>query len=429
MREASASLIFFLVFLKTWWYVIHEVEGNSTRRMKCVAEGVNSMTKKVRIAALGCGGRWIGLCSLYARIPGVEIVAVCDVAKGAAERAAAVQKENVGYAPSVYTSFEEMRKNEIYDAIVITADPDVQVDFAVAEMDRGIHVMTEVPAAYTIEQCRRLVDAVEKNGVKYQLAEQTRYWHFIRLWREMAQRGEFGKIMYAEGEYLHYEEKWDFFQHAETGERVWTNDPSYHNNPLYKKAWRYRAFMDPIWYLPHELSPLLSITGGRIERVSCLGTRKGESYTQGFDVRDLECALMYNSNDVIFSLRAGFTAPYGNKKKTNAHWYQIKGTKQSVEWARSGLDEPKLYRPETGWELHPEWGTADPDAEELFRSAPHGGADAYPLYDFVRAIIHDETPAMVVYRAVETAAPAIMAVQSAKMGGITLEVPDFRPAK
>ena len=387
------------------------------------------MSRTIRLAALGCGGRWRSLCGVYGKIPGVEIVAVCDLSREAAETAALVQKKEIGYAPEVFDSYEEMRKEAVYDAIHITSDPDVQVDFAVEEMNRGIHVMTEVPAAYTIEQCRRLVDAVEKTGVKYQLAEQTRYWNFIRIWREMAERGDFGRIIYAEGEYLHYEKKWDFFRNKATSERVWTNDPSYHQDPAYEKTWRYRAFMDPIWYLPHELSPLLSITGGRIERVSCLGTRRGDSFTEGFDVRDLECALMYNSNDILFSLRAGFTAPYGPKKETGAHWYQIKGTKQSVEFARSTLDEPKLYRPETGWELHPEWGTADPEADAVFRDAPHGGADAYPMYYFVRSILRDETPPMDIYRAVETAAPAILAVQSAKLGGIELEVPDFRPGK
>ena len=32
-----------------------------------------------------------------------------------------------------------------------------------------------------------------------------------------------------------------------------------------------------------------------------------------------------------------------------------------------------------------------------------------------------------VYQAVETAAPAILAAQSAEQGGVLLEVPDFRP--
>ena len=45
---------------------------------------------------------------------------------------------------------------------------------------------------------------------------------------------------------------------------------------------------------------------------------------------------------------------------------------------------------------------------------------------FIDAIINDKTPAVDVYTAVETAAPAIMAAESARKGGALLEVPDFR---
>jgi len=382
--------------------------------------------KKIRFAVLGSAGRWISVDNVYPVHPNAEFVAMCDIADGYAENAAAHLKEMTGQEAAVYTSYEDMVKNACYDAIIIMCDPDIQVDYAVREMDRGIHVMTEVPAAYTIDQCWALVNAVKRNGVKYQLAEQTRYWHFIDIWRRMAQAGEFGKIYYAEGEYLHYEPAWDYFRNKKTGHRIWTSDPSYDNNPEWERSWRYRYFKDPILYLPHELSPLLSITGGRIEKVSCFGTRCGSYASEGFDTRDLECALMYNSNDTIFSLRAGFTAPYGHKRETGAHWYQVKGSKKTAEWARSTVDTPKLFDAEKGWEEHPEWCCADPDAPEEFKRALHGGADYYPMYYFMDAILNDKTPPMDVYKAVETAAPAILAKESANQGGIMLNVPDFR---
>ena len=71
-------------------------------------------------------------------------------------------------------------------------------------------------------------------------------------------------------------------------------------------------------------------------------------------------------------------------------------------------------------------GPMDPNAPEEFKRALHGGADYYPMYYFMDAILNDKTPPMDVYKAVETAAPAILAVESANKGGIMLEVPDFR---
>ena len=389
-------------------------------------ENTIQTNKKIRLAILGNGPRGTGLGGVYAQHPNVEVVAVCDIADGLAENASQHLNNCVGYTPKAYTSYEQLSKNAAYDAILIAVDPDIQVDYAVREMERGIHVMTEVPAAYTMDQCYTLVNAVRKTGCKYQFAEQTRYWSFIKKWREMAQAGAFGRIYYAEGEYLHYEPKWDYFRHKKTGHHVWTDDPSYDQNPDYERTWRYYTFANPIFYLPHELSPLLSVTGGRIESVSCLGTKQGESYTKGFDVRDLECALMHNSNGAIFSLRAGFNAPYGFKRETGAHWYQIKGTEKSVEWARSELDCPKEFIPGQGWVEHTDWTCADAEAPEAFKNAPHGGADLYPIHYFIDAILNDKTPPMDVYHAVETAAPAILAAESANRGGILLQVPDFR---
>lgn len=382
--------------------------------------------RKIRLAVLGTGPRWRDLSTIYLQHPALEITALCDIAAEDLSLAAQKLKEAYGCEPKIFSSYEDMVKNAVYDAIFIACDPDIQVDYAVAEMARGIHVMTEVPAAYTIEQCHALVNAVERYGVKYQLAEQTRYWNFIAKWREMAARGEFGKIFYAEGEYLHYEPEWDFFRNKKTGSRVWTSDPSYETNPDYERTWRYRTFTDPILYLPHELSPLLSITGGRITSVSCMGTERGSDGLKGFDTRDMECAVMHNSNGAIFCVRAGFTAPYGRKKSTSSHWYQIKGTEKSVEWARSRIDLGKSYTEADGWVEHPEWSCHDPNASEEFRNASHGGADYYPMFYFADAILNDKTPPMDVYRAVETAAPAILAAESARQGGILLQVPDFR---
>jgi len=383
-------------------------------------------TKKIRLAALGTGPRWRDLSAIYLRHPAIEIVALCDICHTDISLAAKKLKDEFGYEPRIYASYEEMCQNTVYDAIFIACDPDIQVEYAVREMERGIHVMTEVPAAYTIDQCYALVNAVKRTGAKYQLAEQTRYWNFISQWRKMAQSGEFGKVFYAEGEYMHYEPEWDFFRNKKTGERVWTNDPSYEVSPDYERTWRYRTFTDPILYLPHELSPLLSITGGRITSVSCMGTARGSVATEGFDTRDLECAIMQNSNGALFCVRAGFTAPYGKRKSTSSHWYQIKGSKKSVEWARSRIDLGKSYSEEDGWIEHPEWSCHDPNAPAEFQTASHGGADYYPMYYFADAILNDKTPPMDVYLAVETAAPAILAAESARLGGKLLEVPDFR---
>ena len=381
--------------------------------------------KKIKLGFLGVGARGEVLMDCYRLHDKVDIVAFADIAENRAADMAAQFYKKTGKTVNVYTCYEDMLKGEALDALFIGIDPDKQVDYAVDAMKRGIHVMTEVPAAFTIDQCWNLVNTVKSTGAKYMLAEQTRYWNFINEWRKMNDAGEFGKIYYAEGEYLHYEPYWDALRHKDTNHRIYPSTPEDMKNPDAIPSWRYYCFQEPIFYLPHELSPLLSVTGGRIEKVSCLGTKEGSYAEPYFGYRDLQTALMYNSNDVIFSLRAGFSAPYGMKNDIGHHWYQLKGSKATVETARSTLDTMKIYRAGGEWETK-NWGTRDESQPDYIKNAEHGGADFYPIMHFVDAILNDTTPLMDVYKAVETAAPAIKAAESARKGGILLEVPDFR---
>ena len=385
--------------------------------------------KKVKLGVLGCGVRIDGLISCYALNPAVEFTAFCDYADGLAEKVAKKYQDITGIKAAVYTDYEKMMQDKNFDGLLITVDPDYQVDYACDAMERGVHVMTEVPCCTKIEDCYKLVETVEKTKMKYQLAEQTRYWYFIQEWKKLADAGELGKLLMVEGQYLHYEKKWDYFMHKKTKLHDTVEDGALANDPDREIAWRYRLFKHPIFYLPHTLSPLLSITGGRIEKVACFGTKEQSYCAQGIAVRDIESAIMYNSNDVIFNVRAGFTSPHSTQEGTHAHWYNVKGTKGSVEWARASKENPKIWTLADGWKERPDWTLEVPygkDTEEFIKHGAHGGADGYPLKHFVEAIVNDTTPLMDVYKAVETAAPAILAAKSSELGGVMLEVPDFR---
>ena len=379
--------------------------------------------KKIKIAFLGVGPRGHGLINTYKNHEKIEFTAVCDSQDGLAEQVAASCFPDGSV--KAYKSYETMLKESKIDLLMIAIDPDIQVDYAVDAMNCGIHVMTEVPAAYSIKQCADLVNAVEKTGAKYQLNEQTRYWHFIKEFREMAKLNEFGKIIYAEGHYQHYLPAYDDFIDIKTGRHTGSVDSCLFIDPDLRQSWRGRNFRNPIFYLPHTLSPLLSVTGGRITKVACFGTRPLSYVAEGFNYRDMQHAIMYNSDDILFSVRASFTMPHGDNNLTGCHWYQVKGTKASVETPRSVLDSGKKWTAETGWNDMPQQ-TEDSEAEAHIKNSGHGGADFYPLDAMINAILNDETPPMDVYKAVETAAPAIIAAQSCEKGGVMLEVPDFR---
>ena len=375
----------------------------------------------LNLGIVGLGPRARYLIKLYQTHPAWNITAICDKYQRNIDLA---RGEMIDKTVPAYTDYEKLMAAGGLDALLIAIDPDQQVAMVCDAMRRGLHVTSEVPAAYTIDQCWDLVHTVERTGMIYQLHEQTRYWKFIRDWQEMAQNGEFGKILFMEGEYLHYESNWDLEMDTNTGELLYGSECA--GRPGIVPTWRARSFRHPILYLPHEMSPLLSIANARVTHVSCIGTRPISYSDAGFRTRDLEVALMRTDKDTIIRVAAGFTTPHGSRGGTGSHWYQVKGSKATAEWCRTDTDKPKLYRATTGRWQEMDWSTEDKHADNVVRESGHGGADWWPVDSFAKAILKGKHGYMDVYTAVETAAPAVIAAKSAEMGGAMLEVPNFR---
>ena len=74
-----------------------------------------------------------------------------------------------------------------------------------------------------------------------------------------------------------------------------------------------------------------------------------------------------------------------------------------------------------------DWRYERTDATPEARGSGHGDADYYVHAAFRDAVIGRKAPELDVYRAMETAAPAILAADSIAQGSKLLRVPDFRP--
>lgn len=143
--------------------------------------------KNVKLGILGAGPRATCLLETYAKSPSVTVTAVCDRADGLVETLAKkYENESGNHDVKVFFDYDEMMRSRNFDALIVTVDPDHQIQIACDAMERGVHVMTEVPCCTSIEECWKLVHTVKRTGMKYQLAEQTRYWYFISEWRKMA---------------------------------------------------------------------------------------------------------------------------------------------------------------------------------------------------------------------------------------------------
>ncbi len=103
----------------------------------------------------------------------------------------------------VGTSYEDALADPSIDAVVL-ATPHTrhraQVEAAAAA---GKHVFCEKPFALTVEDAKAAIAACRKTGVALGVGHNRRLWPSIVKLKEAVSSGEFGTIMFAEGNYSH----------------------------------------------------------------------------------------------------------------------------------------------------------------------------------------------------------------------------------
>jgi predicted dehydrogenase len=128
----------------------------------------------------------------------VCLAAICDPDDGA--RAAWTEDRPGVHA---HSSFEALVDDPTVDAVLIATPMPMHAAQAVTALNAGKHVLSEVIAATTLDECWDLVETVERTGLTYMMAENYCYRREVMMVRNMAEAGLFGDITYAEGAYIH----------------------------------------------------------------------------------------------------------------------------------------------------------------------------------------------------------------------------------
>ena len=162
---------------------------------------------QVRIGFVGVGGMGTAHVRNLARIDGCAVSAVCDIREAHAERAADIIEEAGHPRPALYTNgetdFERLCAEADVD-LVYTATPwRWHVPVCVAAMENGKHSATEVPAAYTLEDCWRLVETAERTNRHCLMMENVNYGRAELLCLNLVRQGLLGEILHSECGYLH----------------------------------------------------------------------------------------------------------------------------------------------------------------------------------------------------------------------------------
>jgi predicted dehydrogenase len=364
---------------------------------------------KLNIGIVGACGRGASFRLACEAVEGVRIHAACDTNAEALPEAAA----RLG-AAEAYTDYEEMLARSELDAVIVGTPMPLHVRQSIAALEAGLHVLCEVPAGVSIEECRDLVEACARSDRVYMMAENYTYIRANVIVRSIAEQGLLGTPYYAEGEYLH--------NIRDLAERT---------------TWRlkWQTGIDGVTYPTHSLGPILQwMAGDRVVSVSCAGS--GHHYLdprgQPYANEDSCVMLCRMARGGLAKIRVDLIS--SRPHAMNAH--QIQGTDGCYESARAPGDRNRIWlrsrRPkEDGWmdleeladEFLPDYWR---EGVAMARQAGHGGGDYFEVLDFVAAIRGERPCPIGIHEAMDMTLPGLVSQQSILEGGRWLEVPDSR---
>lgn len=162
--------------------------------------------KKLRVGIIGLGRGMAG-CRGFNVIPGCEVTAICDLNAVRIKKALQSIEKAGRPAPKVYTGGAEEWKRLCDDKnvdLVYNATPwELHVPIALYAMHAGKHVATEVPAAFTVDECWELVNTSERLKRHCMQLENCCYGEIEMLALNLCRLGKLGDLVHGEGAYIH----------------------------------------------------------------------------------------------------------------------------------------------------------------------------------------------------------------------------------
>jgi predicted dehydrogenase len=341
--------------------------------------------RKIRVGLVG-----YGVCQFSAGFgfqdhPNVTVTAVSDLIP---ERCRELSR--VTRCAKTYPSLEELVKDDSIEAVFVATDAPSHARHCIDVLKHGKHAASAVPAVCgSLDDAHRLFEAVGRSGRKYMMFETSAFYEDCHAMRQVYRAGGFGKLIYTEGEYLHYGVD---------------EIPSFHD---------WRVGFPPQWYPTHANAYYVCVTGGSFTEVSCLGMpsiRKdllpqNNRYRNPFGT---EIALMRTSDGGMARMAESWDAlcPGGEVGRVRGQLGSMVGTAYSGTMKKL----PGLGRPPLPPGVSP---------------GGHNGSHGHLTEEFVRAILEDRKPLINIVAALNMTVAGIVAHQSALKGGELLKIPQF----
>jgi predicted dehydrogenase len=394
------------------------------------------MNTPLRFAVIGAGRGSSFVHSAGTLAEEVQLVAICDINP----RMLDPWRDNPELR--LYESYEQVLNDPNIDAVCIATPVPLHARQAIQALNAGKHVLSEVTAIYnSVEEGWELIEAVERTGLTYMMAENYCYIRENMMLENMIEQGVFGEITYASGSYLH--DCRDLMWHGD-GQLTWRGQL---RQSVYGNS-----------YPTHSLGPVSRWLGiNRTDRYVTTATwgslcRAIPAYVARNDKPEKRLASpnAWHSNDgavtmlktekgVIAEVRVDWASP----RPHNMARHELQGTTASYTTQEPGREaliwiEGRSETSPTGiaghWDPiskyyeefeHPLWKAHFEDAQR----AGHGGGDYFTLREFAAAVREGRPPMVDVYDAVTWSSITPLSMISIDNNNNAVEVPDFKAGR
>jgi predicted dehydrogenase len=385
----------------------------------------------LRIGVVGAGQFAPSFVPLALAHPEVDEVTITDLLP---ERSTELAERF--HLPPPFPSYHDMLASDI-DAVALFTQRWTHASLALQALEAGRHVYSTPPMGVTVEEIAAIIAAVRDTRLIYQMAETSYYYPSSVFCRQKVADGAFGRICYAEGDYLHDMD-------------LGFSNAFRHSGGAH---WKSTASWPPMLYSNHSVGNVLSVWEDHATAVSCIGVT--DRHDDGiFDERISRWNNEFSNAAALFTmsdggiLRANEMRRVGYPSQIRESRLRIFGTEASFEQ----LATVDLWQTKTGvCDVTPQLKVARlpvtdvpielggpyasrlapvHDSRRLPRSyahAPNGhqGSHQFLADDFFRAIVSNSQPPVDAWTAARYTLPGIVAHQSAKSGGRQLPIPDY----
>ena len=392
------------------------------------------------LGVVGAGQFGSQFAHLFNLHPGTSAVYVADELP---ERAAEAV-DRYGLA-GVKGSFEELLASDV-DAVAIFTQRWTHGPLVERALRAGKHVYSAVPMAVSEEEIAAIIQAVRDTGLVYMMGETSYYNPATVYARKQLADGKFGRIFYAEGDYVHDMDLGFYEAYQYSGGERWKETASY----------------PPMLYPTHAVGGVLGAVPAHAVSVSCVGVK--DDRDDGVFDKDVSMfGNDFSNATALFELNDGGVMRTNEMRRVGypSHIresrFRFFGTEASFEQlAKVSVwqDKQNVHDVSEQMETRPSIPLDDPSLAhvapdlrdafvsglapvhdpgrlpEEFRGAPNGheGSHHFLVDDFVTAVNNGSLPPVNAWLAARFTLPGIVAHQSALRNGKRLPIRDFGDA-